>query len=107
DGCALLVPQHRHGDAAGVIGLGSLIDFIELRGAVDRIGDDAGAVGEGPAVVAEQPVDGGKAYHRLQALELAKDQRAMRPGTGEADIEMIAPGFGAKAALPRRPRRAV
>ena len=35
----------------------------------------------------------------LQALELAEDDGAVRPGAGERDIEMIAAGLGGKAAL--------
>src|SRR5690606_8606545 len=38
---------------------------------------------------------------------LAEDQRAMRPGTGERDIKMIAAGLGGKTAVPRRTGRAV
>ena len=42
-----------------------------------------------------------------QLLQPAEDQRAVRPGAGERDVEMVAAGLGLEAALAGRAGRAV
>ena len=101
-----LVPEHRHGDAAAVVGPRLDIEFAQPLRAEDRIGNDARAGLEGPAALAQQPVDDRERDHALEALEPAEDERAMRPRAGERDDEMIAAGFGLEAADAARPRLA-
>src|SRR6266851_6525845 len=74
---------------------------------LDGGGDDTGRVFESPAVLAHMPVNDREADHGLQPLQLAEDQGAMRPGTGERDIEMVASRLGGKAAGAGWSRRAV
>ena len=75
--------------------------------AVDRVVYDAVAALEGPAMLGHVPMDDGDGDHFLQPFQRAEDQRPMRPGAGEGDIEMIAARFGLKAGLAARPRGAV
>src|SRR3546814_1875389 len=56
DGPAQPVPQHRHGDATGVVGFRLAVDLVQLLRAVHAVGNDAGAVLEGPALLAHVPV---------------------------------------------------
>ena len=56
DRAFLLVPKHRHSHSAGIIRLRRRVNFIEVVGVVDRIGDHAVARMEGDAVLAHQPV---------------------------------------------------
>lgn len=43
----------------------------------------------------------------LEAFELAENQRAMGPGAGERDVQVIAAGLRREAAVARRPRCAI
>src|SRR5690606_32038191 len=43
----------------------------------------------------------------VEPFELAKDERAMRPGAGERDVKVIAPGFGLVPARAARAGRAI
>ncbi len=98
DGAPVLVPQHRNCGAAGVVRIRSGVDLMQEFGMVHRIRDDAGAIGEGPAVIQHQPV---RHRHRdlgFEPFQHPHDQRAVRPGAGEADIEVVAAGFGLEAA---------
>src|SRR5208282_5288771 len=97
-------PQHRHGDAAAEIGPRLEVELAEHARAEDRIGNDAAARLEGPAAVAEQPMDDRERDHALESLELAEDQGAVRPRAGERDDEVVAVGFGLEAADAARPR---
>src|SRR5690606_41976802 len=59
---------------------------------------EAGALAECRTPVTHQP-----AHHRdidqaFQALERSRDKSAVRPGAGQADIEVIAAGLGREAA---------
>ena len=101
------IPQHRHIDAPGVVGLRGGVDLIEKARVTHRIRDDAGAVLEGPAVLGHVPMHHRQADHALQALHLAKQQGAMRPRTGERHIQVIAAGLSLEAADPRGAGRAV
>ncbi len=38
DGVPLRIPEHRHGDAAGVVLLGGAIDLVQVARVVDRVG---------------------------------------------------------------------
>src|SRR5690606_27085557 len=56
------------------------------------------AVTEPPALGPHVPVDHGQRYVSLQPLQLAEDERAVRPRAGEGDVEVIAAGLGRVAA---------
>src|SRR5262245_27260507 len=56
--------------------------------AVERLG----VVAEGPAVLEHQRLDDGDADDLVEPLQLADDERAVRPGAGERDVEMVASG---------------
>src|SRR5207248_3333423 len=58
---------------------------------------------EPPALRPEERLDQGQRDDVIQALELAEDDRAVRPRTGERDVEVIAPRLGRKAAVARGP----
>ena len=45
--------------------------------------------------------------HVFELFQLAEDQRAMRPGAGERNVEVIAAGFGRKTTLAGRAGTAV
>ncbi|MNY24419.1 hypothetical protein D3C86_1581310 [compost metagenome] len=62
---------------------------------------------EGPAVFQHQPADHRHIDQAFQAFELAQDQRAVGPRTGEGHVEMIATGLGRKAADTARARLAI
>src|SRR5690606_18499280 len=68
---------------------------------------DARAGLERPAVFEHAPVHDRDRHQRLQSLERAHDQGAMRPRAGIADIQAIAAGLGTMPALPGRTRTAV
>ena len=63
----------------------------------ERIRDHALGWNEGPAIVTHQPVRHGQPDQGLQPLELAEDQGAVRPRTGERGIEVVAAGLGREA----------
>src|SRR5690606_36974277 len=93
-----LVPQHRHGDPPGITGPGLDVDLVQVAGAIDAVGNGARAVTEPPALGPHVPVDHGQRYVSLQPLQLAEDERAVRPRAGEGDVEVIAAGLGRVAA---------
>ncbi len=103
DRARLLVPQDRHGHASAEIGPRPDIEFAQGARAEDRIGDDAAAFVEGPAAVAQQPMDHRGRDHVFVALEPAEDEGAVGPGARERDNEMIAAGLGLEAAGAARP----
>ncbi len=88
-------------------GIGGDIDVVQERlRAVDRVRHDAGAGLEGPAVARPScQFTTESADHALEPFQLAEDQRAMRPGTGVGDVEVIAAGLRLEAALAARARR--
>ena len=106
-GGALAVPQHRHGDAPGIIRVGLQVQLVQATDAEDRVGHHAGPGFEGPALIAHQPVHHRHVDHLLQPLQAPEDQRAMRPGAGQRDIQVVTPGFGLEAAFAFRPGGAV
>ena len=107
DGAPLLVPQHGHRDAAGEFRVGRKIDLGKLRFAVDRVRSGAALRAEHPTVSQHQRLDDRHRDCGFQFLELAEDERAMRPRTGQRDIEMITAGRRSKTARSRRSRAAV
>src|SRR5690606_23532856 len=62
---------------------------------------------EGPAVLAHEMMHDRYRDQVVELLQLAEDERAVRPGTGQRDVEMVAPGLGLEAAFAARPRCAV
>src|SRR5262249_57134102 len=65
DGAALLVPQRRHADAAGVARIGAQVDLGELARAVDAVGNGAGARPEPPALPTLERLAPPHSYHLL------------------------------------------
>src|SRR5690606_25035524 len=76
-------------------------------GAHHRIVGDARPLFEGPALFEHAPVHHRHRHQVLQPLERVKDQGAVRPGTGVADVKTIASGLGAVSALPVRAGTAI
>src|SRR6516164_49702 len=98
-----LVPQDGHGNPAGIGGIHGCVDLMQEAGMVDWVRNHTRRLVKRPAVLKHQPTDDRNVDHRLQALERAHYQRAVRPGAGKADIEMIAPRLSSKASLAVRP----
>ena len=104
DGLSLLVPQHRHSDDAGVVGLGPGVDLVHevetigtvIAGALERLTTGAGEL---PARIAHVRVHHRQGNHVLQPLQPAEDQGAMGPGAGVGNVQVITPGLGLEATL--------
>ena len=108
DGAARLVPKDRHRHPARRVGLGAGVYVPQEGRAEKRVARRAGKIGaEGPAVVQHVWMYDGNADHLFQPFERAEDQRAMRPGAGVGDIEVIAPRLGPETAGAGRAGRAV
>jgi len=91
---------------AGIARIRLQIDLVEEVGAEQVVRRPAVAILEFPAVFQHQRIDDRQRDQVFEPFQLAEDQRAMRPGAGERDIEMIAPGLGLEAAFARRAGRA-
>src|SRR6202049_3592521 len=107
DRLLLLVPQHRHGDAAGEMGIGHQIDLAQPFLAVDEVGDRRRRLGEAPAAFQHYRINDGNRDHLFHLFQPAEDERAMRPRAGERHIEVIAAARGFETAFAGRPGRAV
>ncbi len=107
DGAAVPVPENRHGDAARIAGNGPGVDLMEALGAVDRIGDDAGAIVEGPSFRSHEPVHDGDGDEVFEALQRTENQRPRRPGAGKRDIKVIPARLSPEAAAPGGARAAI
>src|SRR5690606_30920446 len=103
----LPVPEHRHGDAARIVGCSLGIDLAKIVETVERIAGGAFLGKECPAFLAHEMVDDRNRDDILELLQLAKDQRPMRPWAGERYIEMITPRLGLEAAAASFRRRPV
>src|SRR5690606_10763532 len=99
DGLRLLVPQYRHGDAAGIGRVGAGVDLVQVIAAIKAVAGRAVLPEERPAMLAHEVVHDIDRDHVLELLQLADDQSAMRPRAGERDIEMVAARFGLETAL--------
>jgi hypothetical protein len=83
------------------------VDFGERRVAVRAV---AGASAFGAELPPGLAVERGSDRYRndvVEVLEIANDERAVRPWAGERDIKMIAPALGGKAAFACGARTAV
>src|SRR5690606_33492335 len=90
----LLVPQGRYSHASSVLGFDHLVDFSQRALAVYRVPRRARALGlERPALVGEEVINDIKADRMLETLEESGNERAVCPGTGVRNIEVVAPGF--------------
>src|SRR6185437_6603506 len=98
DRVRLSVPQHRHCDAAAVVGPRLDVEGAQLLGAEDGVGNHARPIVEGPAALGEQPMDDRKRDHALETLKAAEDEGAVRPRAGERDDEMVAARLRLEAA---------
>ena len=100
DGAGLLVPQHRHGDMARIIGFRRGVDLVQIARAHQRFGGDALTLAERPAAFLHPPVDVDQLDRPGQPLEMPRGIGAVRPGAGKADIEPVAPRLGYETAVP-------
>src|SRR6185437_9571758 len=62
---------------------------------------------EGPSVFEHVWRDDGQGYDIFERLELAEDERAVRPGARKRNVKVIASGFCREAAFAGWPRTAV
>ena len=92
DGLLLGIPKHRHGNPAGVVGTGMGIKLVHVLIAIKRFG-----LGKGPALIKHMRVHNGHGNMRRQPLELAQNQRAVRPRARQRDIQMVATAVRRKA----------
>ncbi len=53
----------------------------------------SGAFAEGPAPIIANRIDDGDADEGVEIFQVTNDERAMRPRTGEGDVEVIAAGL--------------
>ena len=90
DGRGLLVPQHRHRHAPGVVGVGLDVQLVQAREAVHRVADDARVLG-----LVERPRLGGHVRRHdtepdrmLEAFEFEEEVHARRPRTSEANVDL-------------------
>jgi hypothetical protein len=79
DGALFLVPKNRHAGTAAIVRIGQHIDVGQHRFAVDGVERRAGLGAEFPAFLAEQRLGDRNRNHVVELLELAKNERAMRP----------------------------
>src|SRR5690606_38321831 len=98
DALLALVPEHRHRYPAGVARVVLLVALVQETEVVQRVAGGSGRAVEGPAVLAHQPAHHRDLDQRLQPLEAPGDQGAVRPGAGQADIQVVASRFGREAA---------
>src|SRR5580693_5984522 len=97
DGVRFLVPKDWHRDPAAIVRTRLDVEFAKLARAEDRVGNDAGAGIEGPAALAEEPVNDGERDHALETFKPSEDEGAMRPRAGKRDDEVIAVGLRLEA----------
>ena len=95
---ALLVPEHRHRDAAAEVGPRLEIELASSL--APKIGSGT-TPGPSSKVQPRSPSSQWTTEtrdHALEPLELAEDEGPVRPRTGERDDQMIAPGLRLEAA---------
>ncbi|MCY1365424.1 hypothetical protein D9M69_522690 [compost metagenome] len=103
----LFVPQHRHGDATGVVGGVGGVALVHEFEMVELVAGRPQVLVEGPAVFQHQPADHRNVDQVFEAFEFAQDQCAMSPRTGQGHVQVIAPGLSRETADAGRPRLAV
>ena len=89
-----LVPQGRDGEATVVIGIGCAVGFAQELETVHGIFGVTGTISEGPAALVAQGVDHSHTNRLFEAFELAQNDGAMRPRTGERHVKMITAALG-------------
>jgi hypothetical protein len=111
---AFAVPQQWHGHAPRVLRVDHRVELMVIAHTVDRIAGSLEAVqvvadigSVFPAVVQHVRMNDGNADSVFETLEPAEDQRAMRPGTGERHVQVVASSRGREPAISGRPGRAV
>ena len=108
DRLALLVPQDRHGHAARHFRIGLEVDVARKWQVVKLIAGRPREIRvERPAVAQHVGMHNRHADMRLELLELAEHEGAVRPWAGIADIEVIPSGFRRKPTFARRTSTAV
>ena len=94
DAAGVRVPQYRNGDAPRVIRAGGRVHLAHEAEAVGPVTATALGLVEGPAILQHDRADDRHADMRLQFLQRAHDEGAVRPGAGEGDIQVIAARLG-------------
>ncbi len=103
DGVVFLIPQHRHGNAPGIVRIGMKIELIEKIVLIELVaGGGRKAIIKGPAALQHQGVNHRYVDKWLKAFQRAQDQRAVRPWAGEGDVEMVAIFLRCKTAFAGR-----
>src|SRR5215470_18444654 len=97
---AVLEDWYRH--SSGVTRRRRLVHLVEVSRAVHAVRDHAGTGIERPAVLRVMPVDDRQPDEALEPFQPAKDERAVRPRTGERDVQVVAAGGGAETAFAGR-----
>src|SRR5690606_12553204 len=93
DPAALLVPQHRHADLAGVAWIVLAIEAVERVAALGRA---VRTFAEGPPFLWQPPPRVGVRHHALEPLQHAVGERARGPGADIGDPKVVTPRLGAK-----------
>ena len=94
DGARLLVPERRHQDPAGVLGVGRGIELVQILEAVQVVRQ---RVAEAPTLRHDR-LDHRYRDRVLQPLQHPRDECAVRPGAGKRHVQVVAPGFGSETA---------
>src|SRR5208282_5944000 len=87
--------------------IGQQIDLAEALLAIDRVRNRAGSAAELPALLAHDRLEDRHRNDAVELFELAENDRAVRVGTRERDVEVIASALGGKAALTGRSRTSI
>ena len=80
------VPEHRHGDAAGVIGRIACIQLMQEVSVIQVVATGAVSAIKRLAIFQHQPAHHGYADQGFEALERAGYQRAMGPWAGQRNV---------------------
>ena len=88
------IPQDRDGEPSPIVWVGGFVGLAKELEPVDGIERMARPFAEGPATLAANRVHDRHADHIFELLEFPHDDRAMGPGTGHGDIEVVAASLG-------------
>src|ERR1700722_13803182 len=72
---------------------------MEIACATHRIRNDTRPIVECPTLLSHQPIRDRNGDRGLKPFQHAKDQGSVRPGTGQRNVEMIAPRLCPEAAV--------
>jgi hypothetical protein len=87
------VPKHRHGDAALVRWICGKVGFRKKIKPIHGIFRVAGSLSKSPASIITNRIDHCHPDHVLKPLQVADDNRPVRPWTGPGNIQMVPSRF--------------